>query len=130
MAYKIASKKQQARLRRPVGELLGSYDDVTPQEMRENLNTKKRALEEQLRYLPKSDPIRKEIGQEVVRLNKEIYELKLRFNSPRNFSNYLCDIIKKEVTIAQWKIWVQKARLLCEQETEKEVIMDLKDEQA
>ena len=111
MAFKIKSKLDQARATRVTPSRLPSFD-VNPDddELRQNLVKKVKALNEAIVQEPKGSPMRKAMGQEICELGKQISALRPKFKPPREFNEFLLDVIKESVTVAQWNIWVDKAK--------------------
>lgn len=76
MAFKGASNKNQARLRRPVGELIGNGQELSTEEIRQNLISKLMRLREERLKIPKGTHDRRRIGQEIGELETELGALK------------------------------------------------------
>lgn len=117
MSFKVASKKAQASARRITNKMLGHYDEsLSDSQIRENLVNKVKAIEKQLKDLPKMAVEREALGKEKFELQNKISEIRKKFKPGQDFANYICDVIKKEVNSVQWKIWVNKAKEIYEQE--------------
>lgn len=85
---------------------------LSPAEQRDNLKRKVLALQDELSTC-KVKAKRIAIGKEIFELNSRINELKGgAFKAGREFSNYLCDVVKASVPRLTWERYVKEAREL------------------
>lgn len=114
MAFKKNSNLEQERLRRPTPRKFGDFIiNPTHEELRENLCAMKRKLDEELRSARMSPERRMQLKMEATRLRDELHRLGGGKKYGKTFNNYLCDVIRADVSLAQWKIWVAKTEKLC-----------------
>lgn len=112
MSFKIAADKAQAKARRIINNDLGDFDDLpTLEQERENLVKRKQWLDKEIIKYPKFSTHRRSLGAELRSVDDRINAIKKKFIAPRNFENFICDVIKLEVTRVQWNIWVNKAKI-------------------
>lgn len=116
--FKTSSQKAQSKLRRVTPRKLGDFEhNPSPEEERENLVRHKQGIVAQLIKFEKGSFEREALKQQLIPIEERIKELNLKKRYNRTFANYLCDVIKRDVTLAQWKIWVAKAEILQKTET-------------
>ena len=120
MAFKIASDKAQDRARRIIPRRLGDFGgEPTDMEKIENLKRAKTKVDADIvqtkkRGLGIRHPEVIQLKAEATRLRDELHAIGARRKFPPDFNRFLCDVIKAEVTLAQWNIWVNKAKELSE----------------
>jgi len=117
MTYKIASQKEQRRLRRNIVTEVGDVvETLSPIERRDVLLKLIDSLNEEIKnWTPRFHKSKAQIGHQIQEAMKEISQIKkdnrLDFNSTSEFDRQLLSIIRQEVTVAQWKIWLEKTKL-------------------
>ncbi len=118
MAYKGASDGMQKKLRRfQVRDVSDVPLDLSKQEKADSLRAKVQSLVDQKTNL---DATSRAMGIEIAGLNMEINSLGLKKKLDRQFHHHLLDVIKSEVTLAQWHIWMGKAKELKDKESTEE----------
>lgn len=112
MSYKVASKKEQARLRRVVPKALGDFDvRLTPEQERSNLTTIIQQLETQIKEAKEQKlgkAFVKELGKKKFDLQCQIAELGVtkRF---KGIEGYFIEVTKETVTASLFDLIVKKS---------------------
>lgn len=118
MAYKKNAEMRQASLRRITPRRLGDFaTEPSSEEYIENLKAIKRSVDEELcaqrlRGLNKLNPRRMELVAKAQEIQAELTKLNSREKFSRDFSHYICRAVKESVTKPQWDIWVERAKVL------------------
>lgn len=105
MAYKNASEKKQASLRRVTPKRLGDFPvgDLNLEQQRENLIAAIAATTDGHQKL--------ELGLKISEINKQLNRFRWK---NRNLGDLMLSVIKSETTKVQWKIWNKKAKDLAD----------------
>lgn len=115
MAFKGASDKRQAALSRVLPKFLGDGEvsEPTLSEYRENLILKRKSLEAR-KAATEDKAESKLLGQELLQVCNTLGEVntalkRYRFKE-RDISNLILHIIRRDVPVAQYKMWLEKAK--------------------
>lgn len=88
----------------------GCTEELTKEQLLENMRAKKKRLMETMLTLPKNSDERKLIGKELHNLNNKLKEVKDSIRArPQDLHHYIIEILKERMTTFQWKLIVDQA---------------------
>jgi hypothetical protein len=85
-----------------------SKEELTPEQERENLVAKKKALVNELIKCPKNSPERKELARQVTDVEAQIHAIRPKKKAP-GVENYIMDILREDLTKAQFNSLMTRA---------------------
>ncbi len=86
----------------------GCTTELTKEQMRENLVKRKQVMEAELLSLPKKSDRRKELGQELQKINTEINAIRPKRRSV-GVENYFIDIARENLSSFEFNRWMNIA---------------------
>ncbi len=98
----------------------GCCDEISIEDRRDTLKRSKESLQRELDGLPKNHRYRKEIGEKILQIQKEMTLLrkqrKFAGAKDRDLNNYIIDVIKESVPAYKFQEWISIARARKEDE--------------